>query len=257
MREETEERTKKKRRKKKKSRFWHYLYAVVVMFLTVANITLAALLLTHTQNIQVTGTKNSTKNEITSWIKEDPLTTNSLYTYFKFRTGSYSLPIYLEGVTVKLTAPWSVKVAVREKSIIGCMIMGQSYVYFDADGLVLQKTTSYDETVPLIEGMEIEEAGQYEKLKVNNEKVFDCVVEISKEIEKHELAPDRLVWDEDGMNLYFEQICVKLGKSNFGEKVLQLTPILEKLKGESGILHLEHYTLDSSNISFEKNTEVS
>lgn len=257
MRGETEERTKKKRRKKKKSRFWHYLYAIVVMFLTVANITLATLLLTHTQNIQVTGTKYSTKSEITSWIKEDPLTTNSLYTYFKFRSGSYNLPIYLEGVTVKLAAPWSVKVAVREKSIIGCMIMGQSYVYFDADGLVLQKTASYDETVPLIEGMEIEEAGQYEKLKVNNEKVFDCVVEISKEIEKHELFPDRLVWDEDGMNLYFEQICVKIGKSNFDEKVLQLTPILEKLEGESGILHLEHYTSDSSNISFEKNTEVS
>lgn len=256
MQGETEERTRKRRKKKKKSKFGYYLYAVVILLLTITNITLATLLLTHVQSIQVTGTENSQKSEIVAWIEEDPLTTNSLYTFFKFKSGSYTLPVYLEDVKVTLTAPWKVKVQVTEKQIIGCLIDDSAYVYFDAEGLVLQKGTEYQEGIPLIEGLEIEEeATKFEKLQVANEKVFDYFVNVTKEIDKNELSPDRLVWEDDSMNLYFEQICVQLGKSNFDEKVIQLTPILEKLEGKSGTLHLEHYTSSSSSISFEENIE--
>lgn len=256
MQGETEERKQKKRRKKKKSKFGYYLYAVVILLLTITNITLATLLLTHVQSIQVTGTQHSQQSDIVSWVKEDPMTTNSLYTLFKFKTGSYTLPVYLEDVEVTLSAPWRVKVYVTEKAIIGCLIDDNSYIYFDAEGLVLKKTTDYQEGVPLIEGLQIEkEAARYKKLQVANEKVFEYFVNVTKEIEKNELSPDRLVWEEDSMNLYFEQICVQLGKSNFDEKVIQLTPILEKLEGKSGTLHLEHYTSDSTSISFEENID--
>lgn len=244
------------RKKKKKRKFGYYLYAVVILVLTFTNITLATLLLTHVQSIEVVGTKHSQKNAIISWIKEDPLTTNSLYTLLKFRTGSYSLPVYLEDVEVKLSSPWKVHVKVSEKPIIGCLIEDNAYIYFDEEGLVLQKSTEYNKEVPLIEGLQVENAKKYEKLKVDNKKVFSCFVDITEEIEKYELVPDRLVWEDDGMNLYFEKIRVQLGKSNFDIKVLQLSALLEKLEGQEGILHLEHYTLDSS-ISFEKIKEDS
>ena len=80
---------------------------------------------------------------------------------------------------------------------------------------------------------------------------------ISEEVRKEELAPDRLVWEDDSMNLYFGEICVQLGKLNFDEKLIQLPPILEKLEGKKGILHLEHYNEMSSSISFveEDNAE--
>ncbi len=78
--EEREERRPSKRRKKK-SKFGYYLYAVVVLILTVTNITLAILLLTHVQEIEVTGTRLSEKEAIVEWIKEDPLTNNSIYTW--------------------------------------------------------------------------------------------------------------------------------------------------------------------------------
>lgn len=255
MHGETEERSRKHRRKKKKSKFGYYLYAVVILLLTITNITLATLLLTHVQSIQVSGTENSQQSEIVSWIKEDPMTTNSLYTLFKFKTGSYTLPVYLEDVKVSLPAPWKVKVNVTEKQIIGCLIDDNSYVYFDAEGLVLRKSTEYEENIPLIEGLEVEDAKKYEILQVNNKKVLEYFVNVTKEIEENKLLPDRLVWEDDSMNLYFEQVCVKLGKSNFDVKVIQLTPILEKLEGKSGTLHLEHYTSDSTSISFEENIE--
>lgn len=245
----------KGKKRKKKSKFGYYLYAVVILVLTITNITLATLLLTHVQGIEVSGNTYSQQSDIVSWVKEDPLTVNSIYTLMKFKTGSYKLPIYLENVDVSLAAPWKVKVKVTEKEIIGCLVNNNSYIYFDEEGLVLQITTEYNNEVPVIEGLEVKKPKKFKKLQVDNEKVFDYFVSVTKEIEKHELTPDRLVWEENGMNLYFEKVRVQLGKSNFGIKVLQLTALLDELEGKDGILHLEHYTSDSNNISFEKNIE--
>ena len=70
---------------------------------------------------------------------------------------------------------------------------------------------------------------------------------------KNELKPHRIVWEDEGMSLYYNDIRVKLGKSNFGDKLMELPPILEKLEGKSGILQMEHYSSDSKTISFKEN----
>lgn len=248
---------KKKKRRRKKSKFGYYLYAVTVLLLTITNITLAALLLTQVQGIEVKGTGYSQKSDIVAWIEEDPLTVNSLYTLWKFKFDHYTLPVYLEDVNVSLTAPWKVKVKVQEKQMIGCILLDNSYVYFDSEGLVLKKGSEYDTELPLIEGLTVKDAKLFEYLKVENKKVFSYIVKVTEEIAEADLSPDRLVWEDDSMNLYFEQICVRLGKSNFAEKILQLPPILTKLEGKHGTLQMEHYTEDSKNISFEKSDEES
>ena len=248
---------KKKKRRRKKSKFGYYLYAITILLLTIINITLAALLLTNVQGIEVKGTKYSQKSDIVAWIEEDPMTNNSLYTLWKFKLGHYTLPVYLEDVDVSLTAPWKVKVKVQEKQMIGCILVDNSYVYFDADGLVLKKGSEYDTGLPLIEGLTVKDAKLFEYLKVENRKVFSYIVKVTEEIAEADLSPDRLVWEDDSMNLYFERICVRLGKSNFSEKIQELPPILTKLEGKQGTLQMEHYTEDSKNISFEKSDEES
>lgn len=252
-----EDTRRKKKRRKKKSKFGYYLYAVTVLLLTIINITLAALLLTQVQGIEVKGTKYSQESEIVAWIEEDPLTINSLYTLWKFKVGHYTLPVYLEDVDVSLSAPWKVNVKVQEKQMIGCILVDNSYVYFDADGLVLKTGSEYDAEFPLIEGLQVNEAELFEYLDVENSKVFSYIVNVTEEIGEADLHPNRLVWEDDSMNLYFESVCVKLGKSNFEEKVLQLPPILEELGGKRGTLRMEHYTEDSTSISFEKSEEES
>ena len=248
---------KKKKRRKKKSKFGYYLYAVTVLLLTIINITLAALLLTQVQEIEVQGTQYSQESDIMAWIEEDPLTINSLYTLWKFKSGQYTLPVYLENVNVSLSAPWKVKVKVQEKQMIGCILVDNSYVYFDAEGLVLKTESEYYAELPLIEGLTVKEAELFEYLDVENQKVFSYIVNVTEELKNTDLTPDRLVWEDSSMNLYFEQVCVKLGKSNFAEKILQLPPILAELEGEKGTLHLEHYTKDTTSISFEKSEEES
>ena len=248
---------KKKRGQKKKSKFGYYLYAVTVLLLTIINITLAFLLLTQVQSIDVKGTKYSEKSDIVAWIEEDPLTVNSVYTLCKYRFGKPSLPVYLEDVEVSLTAPWKVKVKVQEKQMIGCILQDENYVYFDEEGLVLKQGSQYDSQIPFIEGLKVKETELFKPLDVENQKVFSYIVKVTKELKEINLNPDRMVWEENSMNLYFEKVCVQLGKSNFAEKILQLPPILTELEGKEGVLHLEHYTEDTKSISFEKSVEES
>ncbi len=255
MQEDTQKKAKKRR--KKKSKFGYYLYAVVVLTLTVANITIATLLLTYVQHIQVAGNQISQKSDIISWIQEDPLTANSLYTLLKFKIGSYNMPIYLEEVEVELQSPWEVHVKVKEKQIIGCVLDETAYVYFDAEGLVLKKTAEYEEGIPIIEGLAVGSTKKFQKLKVDNEKVFSYIVEITEEIAANKLAPDRIVWEGDSMNLYFEGVCVSLGKNHFGERIRVMAAVLDELEGKEGTLHLEHYTSESANFSFDGKVETS
>lgn len=242
------------KRRKKKSKFGYYLYAIVILVLTLANITIATLLVTYVQQVQVKGNVNSKEKEIVSWVREDPLTVNSLYTLWKFKSGSYTLPVYLESVDVNLKAPWKVQVEVEEKQIIGCIISEGAYVYFDAEGLVLKNTSTYQEEVPIIEGIKSKHTNQYETMQVDNKKVFSYIVDIAEGMSKNKLNPERIIWEDDSMNLYFDGICAKLGKTNFDEKLTELPALLEKVTEESGTFHLEHYTKENTRISFEKNT---
>ena len=246
-----------KKRRKKKSKFGYYLYAIVILVLTIVDITLATLLLTYVQGIHVTGTKINDKNEIVAWIEQDPLNKNSIYALCKFRFGKIKIPVYLEKVSVGLEAPWKLKVTVKEKEIESCILLKDNYVYFDAEGLVLRISDEYDGSVPLIEGVKVKQAKMREKMKVENEKIFQYIVKANEEMRSYSINPDRIVWEDESMNLYFEEVLVRLGKSNYDDKIKELPPILEKLKEQKGILHMEHYTSESTNISFEKSDQES
>lgn len=248
--EEIEEQPKKRR--KKKRRFGYYLYAVVILVLTITNISLATFLLTYVQRIEVKGTEHCNQTQVVEWIKEDPLTVNSLYTFCKFKIGKYQLPSCLEDVKVSFSAPWAIRVKVQEKQIAGCILTANEYVYFADDGTVLVKGREILEGIPVVEGLKVKETALYKKMKIGDDKVFSYVISISEEIKKNQLTPERLVWEDESMNLYFGEICVQLGKLNFDEKLVQLPPILEKLEGKSGTLHLEHYNEMSTSISFEE-----
>lgn len=251
MDQEREERPKKKRTKKK-SKVGYYLYALVVLILAIAIFVVSALILFHVQKIEVKGTNYSEKKEIIEWVQEDKHTSNALYALCKLKWGGKEIPPYLEKVEAGLSAPWILKVTVTEKQIIGCASTDEGYVYFDKEGLVLLKSAEKMENIPLIEGLNIETSELYKKLPVDEEKVFSYLVELTKEVKKNKLNPERIVWEENSMNLYFENVCVRLGRSRFDEKIIQLPPILEKLEGKKGVLDMEYYNEASPNISFRE-----
>ena len=127
--------------RKKKRKFGYYLYAIVMLMLTIANITIATFLLTYVQKIKVTGTKFSTDSQIVSLVKEDPFTVNSIYAVLKDKAGSYAIPQYLEDVEVSFDMPWGLQVKVKEKQVAAGILTNNAYVYFAEDGTILSKGT--------------------------------------------------------------------------------------------------------------------
>lgn len=243
--------SKKKRRKKKG--FGYYLYAIVSLLLLIVNITLASILLFHVQGIEVTGNTYSNKEELLSVLEEDPNTSNALYLLWKVNSGSYHKPFYLEKVRAKLEAPWKVELAVTERALMGCAASKQGYVFFDEEGYVLKMDYEMIDDIPVIEGIDVSKAELYTKLEGDYEHLFRSVSQLTAQLRKMELNPDRIVWEDDSLNVYFAKVCVRFGKSSYEEKVLQYTAIMDKLEGEDGILHLEHYGDTNKSISFEKN----
>lgn len=241
--------------RKKKKKFGYYLYAVVMLILTIANITIATFLLTYVQKIKVTGTKFGTEAQIVSLVKEDPLTANSIYAVLKGKAGAYKVPQYLESMNVSFDMPWGLHVKVKEKQVVAGILTNNAYVYFAEDGTILSKGAEVLDDVVIVEGAKTKKLVLFEAIELKNEKLFSYIVSISEELKKNEVTPDRVVWEDDSMNLYFEEICVCLGKMNFDEKIVQVPPILEKLEGKQGVLHLEHYNEMSTSISFEENFE--
>ena len=240
------------KKRKKKSKFGYYLYAVVVLLLTLANITLAILLLTHVQRIQVNGTNISKEEDIKEWISKDPLTVNSLYTFFRYQFGDPELPVYLEDIKVSFKTPWELKVDVDEKDVMAYTKYKKSYIHFDEEGLVLRITSEQPKNIPFIESIPVRGANLFEPVVIKEEKVFSYVENMLKEVKKSGLEPTRYVWKNGSMNLYFDEVCVEMGKSNYGIKLAELPPILETLAGKKGVLRMEYFSQTGDSISFEE-----
>lgn len=245
----------KEKKRKKKRKAGMIFYACTVLVLGIVIIAFAVFLLFHVQKVQVSGTTYSSKSEITEWATEGKAGRNSIYLMWKFKSGHYKLPPYLEDVDIRLKAPWSVELKVQEKKIVGYFQGKNEYIYFDKDGLVLQMTTEILEGVPCIEGMEAEDATLYKKIKTDNENIFENVLDLTDVLKKTKLKPDKITYEEEMLNLYFEGVHVKLGEGNYENKIEQIPPILEKLGKKTGVLHLEYYGNLSNSISFTEETE--
>ena len=69
---------------------------------------------------------------------------------------------------------------------------------------------------------------------------------------KCDLAPDKIVCSGSDLYLFFGNKCVNVGHTNLEERIMQISPILEKLGDQGGTLYLENFNTDNITITFEK-----
>lgn len=244
-----EENTKKRRRIRKRT-----IYAIILSVMLACFVMIIFLLLFQVRKIEVEGNQYMSSQEIADWIGEDEKTANSVYALIKFRFTNYELPAALEDVSVSMKNPWTLKATVTEKQVAGYITMGDDAVYFDKDGIVLAKTTEWWDEVPCIEGLTVDEVTLYQQLPVSedNKKVFSSLLEMSQSLKENELVPDRIVCSGDSLYLFFGNVCANIGEENFRERIAQIPPILEKLQGTTGTIHLENYGESSTTVSFRR-----
>lgn len=241
--------TKRRRKRKKKN---HRVYAFVVLILAIAIVVVAFNLLFYVQKIEVSGNDYTDASVITESVQQDKLSFNSLYLLAKYRFTDPKLPASLDSMKVSLTSPWSLKVTVKEKEIIGYVQEDTKYAYFDKDGRIVLESTELRDGVPGIEGLSASNIKLYQKMKVKSSKLLKAILNVAVEVKNYNLTPDRITCADNEIEMYFGDICVKLGDDVTTEKMAQISPILAKLTGKSGVLHLEHYENDSNVITFSE-----
>lgn len=110
--------------------------------------------------------------------------------------------------------------------------------------------------VPRIVGLEMTNVELDQQIEVEDSSVFNTILGITRIVEKYEILPEIVYFDKDlEITLVYNQgtIHCQLGKDSLlEEKITRVAAILPNLSDKTGILHLEDYTTDTTNIIFSQ-----
>lgn len=110
--------------------------------------------------------------------------------------------------------------------------------------------------VPRVVGLDTGTVQLGKKIKVKESSVFNTILGITRMVEKYGILPEVVYFDSGfRITLVYQEgnIHCQLGKDTLlEEKITRVAAILPKLENETGILHLEDYTAETTNIIFSK-----
>ena len=230
------------------------LLTAILVLLVLALLAVGVISLFKNRKVEITGNSFYSAREIQERIITDRYTENSLYLYLKYKYFNKEEIPFVDKIEVSLQGPGKVKIRVYEKSVIGYVTYMGSNFYFDKDGVVVESSVDVKEDIPCISGVRFTSLAMYQKLAVEDDKIFSRILNITQLLKKYELSPDKIEFGTDlTLALYFGNVKVALGSSgDLENKMGRLHDIYSDLEGLSGTLHMENYTADSKFISFEK-----
>ena len=247
-----EERRKKRRRK-------HILIGFLTTLLILALAALIVIKVFTVKNVEVEGNKLYSDEQIKEWVLNDDYSWNTLYVYFKYRFFDTQEVPFIDTMEVSVKSPHTLHVEVYEKGLLGYLYMdslGQN-VYFDKDGFVVEMSTDVIEGVPQITGLTCHfwtDSFQDQSGITAQPVAQEDLLAVTQTLKKYNLVPDTINYDDQGnVTLQYGTITVNLGQAtSLTEKVVRMEKIMPNLEGLTGILHLEDWTEDTTDITFEK-----
>lgn len=201
------------------------------------------------KNITVDGLTRYTKEEFLEKLETGPL--DSLTPLFCLSDTFLQRKIpFVETYEITYTDSHSARILVHEKRVTGCVIVMGRYMFFDKDGIVVETADACIEGVPVITGLEFNEIALYQKLKIQKQSLFDTILELTRLIEKNELAVNEISFNSVyEVTLSLDDITVYLGKRTSYDEVLHaLKEILVSIQGRSGTLDMRNYTKENGEV---------
>ena len=208
-------------------------------------------------SVQVEGNSFYTDDEIKNMVTNVPLAKNSILAGFINTEKSTKAAAMIDSITISRINRNTLLLQVEEKQIIGYIEYQGQCLNFDRQGIIQIITDEPMENVPKIEGIDVKEAVQGERLSGISRTKLNTILSVGKMLEKMENKPDRLEFNDlNQLVMYYGDIEVRLGDDeNMDEKINRLVGILPELEGMSGILHLENTTEDSESVVFDDATQ--
>lgn len=208
--------------------------------------------------VEVKGNQFYSDEEIKKMVLDVPAAKNTLLAERFINTEEKTKEeALIERITIKRKKWNTLVLQVREKQMIGYFSLNGQCLNFDRQGVIQIITEEPIENVPLIDGLNVKEAKQGEKIKGINKKRLNTILSVGKMLEKTEQKPDRLVFNAlKQLVLYYGSIEVNMGSDeNMDEKMNRLIGILPQLEGMEGVLHLENVTEDTASVVFDNAAE--
>ena len=204
--------------------------------------------------VYVDGNVHYTNEEIMEMVMGGRYGNNSLFLSLKYRDkGIEGIP-FIQTMDVAIEAKDTIRITVYEKALAGYVSYLGRYVYFDKDGIVVETSEEETKGIPQVTGLTFNHVILHEPLPVENEEVFNEVLNITQQLSKYSLAVDKIYFDTDyHVTLLFGNVKISLGTSdNIDEKIMKLQYILPELEGKSGTLDMTEYNEDTTTYSFEQ-----
>ena len=188
----------------------------------------------------------------TCTVKTVKVTGNHLYTSEEIAAMVISDDTQLRHNTVFLTALYMTPKAPRipfEESVSVSLESAGKYLYFSADGIVLENSPLLVKNATFVTGLNITGAERGMKMTSDDEGGLSMVLEVLQILRKYQIEAESVVLAESGgVVMYMDDIKVMLGRSGYELKISKIAQLLPYLEGRSGVIDLTNYTSADQNI---------
>lgn len=205
--------------------------------------------------VYVDGNIHYTNEEIVDMVMEGRYGHNSLFLSLKYRDKGIDNIPFVETMDVTIEQKDTVRITVYEKAIAGYVAYLGRYMYFDKDGIIVETAEEATPGIPQVTGLAFDHVILHEPLPIENQEVFQDILNITQMLSKYSLSVDKIYFAPDyQVTLIFGEVQIAMGSSDdLDEKITKLQYLLPHLEGREGVVDMRDYTEETNMISFEQN----
>ncbi len=206
------------------------------------------------KNVTYEGNERLNDEQLTEKIFGESYDLNPVVFWLKSLFGEKVEIPFVEEYDIEMESLTSIKITVYEKSIVGYISYMNTYMYLDKDGIVVENSSSEYEDVPEITGMKFDNIILHEKIPVENEKIFDLILDVTQLVDKHDILVRKInISEELEVTLYIGNFKVAWGNSGkMAEKAAVLSDILPEMQDIPGELDMREYNESDTGYVFKK-----
>lgn len=207
--------------------------------------------------VDIEGNSHYSTSEIRDLVMDGPYGTNSVYLYLKYKNKTIEDIPFIEKMNVTILSPNHIRIDVYEKAVAGYVEYLGHYIYFDREGIAVESSTQTTQGIPFVTGIDFDHIVLHEKLPARDDKIFAKILSITQLLTKYNIPTDKIYFDKDeNITLYYGDVRIYIGTDSYiDEKINELSLLLPKLQGYSGILHMENYKGEGGSFTLQKDED--
>jgi len=230
----------KKTGKKKRNLSWIFIPATIVLLLAALSVFLYVM---KVERIEVRGNYYANRETV------EKLVFRSEDDYRLYRVllrqffGAGESEVFSE-VSVKLTGIQSAEITVRETEAVAEMLLGDTHVFLNRNGVVVGQGSGNVDLLYDIQGFTVLSVTEMEPIQVNDREMLLEAIRVAMALSKERIPAENVQYAGDGtFRTKIGDVTVYLGAAeHLAEKAAELSSQIPSYRGLSGIMHLENCT---------------